>query len=164
MSNILVVQPHRALQHAFVIALFPEHHVQLTDKIPEAESAAKADLVIIDAGALRRRRPLTGEDLSRIQSWRVPIIWLDDEALGGASKVVHLTPPLNREQLRTAVTDCLRSSSPRRPAPVPATTRAKSLTTAADTMADEKEVIELVDVFEESSGPEEANMDASNKE
>jgi hypothetical protein len=161
MSNILVVQPHRVLQHAFVIALFPEHHVQLTDNIPDAENIAQADLVIVDAGALRARQLLTGEELSRIQSWGVPVLWIEENASGGG---MHLTLPVSRDELRSAVANCLRSPSTPRSPVVRAAKGAERATPAVEATEAEKEVIELVDVFEEASGPEEVDMHASNKE
>ena len=176
MSNILIVQPHKMLQQALVVALFPEHHVQIMEKLPEAESAAEADVVIIDGGALRARNSLTGHELSAVQSWRVPIIWIDTEALSGAaaSKLVRLTPPLKKEELRTAVAACLRSSSVPQPAavssaarPVPAVAaRAKptELKPAAVVADDEKEFIELDEVFDEVSSPADGNVDARNKD
>ena len=42
MTKILVIQPHKMLQQAIVVALFPDYHVQVSEKIPEAEPAADA--------------------------------------------------------------------------------------------------------------------------
>jgi hypothetical protein len=176
MSNILVVQPHKMLQQAFVIALSPEHHVLVLGKIPDAESAAGADLVIIDAGALRARNLLTGRELSALQSWLVPIIWLDTEALIGAAtaKLVCLTPPVKREELRTAVAACLQVLSAPQPTGVPSVAsaisevatdaKATEPTPAAVGGDDEKEIIELVDVFDEVSSPDDGNVEARNKD
>ena len=175
MSNILIVEPHKMLQQAFVVALFPEHHVQVMEKLPDAESGTAADLVIIDAGALRARSLLTRDALSAVQSWGLPIIWIDTEALSGAagSSLLHLSPPVKREELRTAVAACLQASSAPKPSASSARASVRSDVAAEAKAAEpkraagggdgEKEFIELVDVFDETSSADDGNVEARNK-
>jgi len=49
----LVIEPHKMLQHAFSVALFPEHQVQVMEMIPGAMAVKEFDAVVVDAGALR---------------------------------------------------------------------------------------------------------------
>jgi DNA-binding response OmpR family regulator len=169
MSKILVVEPEKMLQHAIVVALFPEHHVHLSEKIPEAEPLAEADLAIIDAGALRERDLLTAGAVRAVQKWRVPVVLIDAEALGdvGASKNFgRLITPLKRDELRAAVAHGLRSlaAADATLAPAvkggtsPVATKKKTSELQPDSVAygNGKEVIELVDVIEETPGHDEA--------
>ena len=172
MSRILVVQPHRMLQQAIVVALFPEHQVRLMEQIPEA--VADADLVIIDAAALRERNSLTGREIRVLENWNVPIVWIDAEAPrepDQGARLQLLTPPLKRDALRTVVADGLRLL----PAQEPSADRAANRSAGANTRQAEpkpdglaaggnKEIIELVDVFEEISGPGERELGAGNKD
>jgi hypothetical protein len=80
MSRILVVQPHKMLQHAFSVALFPEHQVKIMERIPDAAALKDVDLVIVDALALRQRDSLAQQELSEVQNWKTPTIWIDKDA------------------------------------------------------------------------------------
>ncbi len=109
MSRILVVQPHKMLQQALVIALFPEHEVEVFDKIPAAESLAAADVLIIDAVALRGGDALSTREVRAVQSCRVPVVWIDTDAppdTAAFTKLVRLSPPLKRDELRGAAAEC----------------------------------------------------------
>ena len=37
------------------------------------------DLAIVDAASLRERSLLTAPELHKIQSWKIPIVWIDDD-------------------------------------------------------------------------------------
>ncbi|MGH7855543.1 MAG: hypothetical protein ACREP3_19000 [Candidatus Binatia bacterium] len=174
MSRILVVQPHRMLQQAFVVALFPEHQVQVLAEIPEV--SADADVVIIDAAAMRERDLLTARELRRVQSWNVPIVWVDDEvvAKGSAeSNSARLTAPIKRDDLRTAVAECLRSLSAPQPTKAPKAIRSvvpvaktKHIESKPESVASgsDREFIELVDVFEETPERDDGGAEARNKD
>ena len=176
MSRILVVQPAKMLQQAFVVALFPEHHVRVLEKIPEAEPAAEADLVIIDAGALRERDSLPAQDVRAAQSWRVPVVWIGVEALGALAatkNLVQLSAPVKRDELRTAVSESLRApssgqASPERAAkrPGPAVATKQKTTPKRDGVAadQDSEFIDLVDVIDETPGRDDSEAEAGSKE
>ncbi|MGH7794361.1 MAG: hypothetical protein ACREQ2_05635 [Candidatus Binatia bacterium] len=162
MSRILVVQPSKMLQQAFAFALAAEHQIQVTEKIPESQAAPEADLAIVDADALRDGDAAAMRRLNAIRSWRIPIVWIGAEtppAEPAASKFVQLTPPLDRESLKKALADCLGSptSAPSRQSP--STPKSPAASASKETKpkgpqrnavaADDKEVIELVEVVDE---------------
>jgi hypothetical protein len=78
MSRILVIQPHKMLQHAFSIALFPEHQVEVAETMPDAAALKDVDLVIVDAAALRERDAMAAGELRDVQNWKTPTIWIDN--------------------------------------------------------------------------------------
>jgi hypothetical protein len=148
MSKILVVQPYKMLQHALVIALFPEHQVKIVEKLPTDWAAEGADLAIIDAVALRGKTSTTANELRALENGRLPILWIDTETNAGdaPSKLARLTPPLTKEELRTAVAELLRPEAP----PTEAS-GAKAAMAGGDKVGGEKNIIELVDVFDEAA-------------
>lgn len=158
MSKILVVQPYKMLQHALVIALFPEHQVKIVEKLPTDWAAEDADLAIIDAVALRGKTSMTANEVRALENGRLPILWIDTETTAGdaPSKLARLTPPLTKEELRTAVAELLRQEAP--PTGVsggqahsPAPHGAMAAMAGADKIGGEKNIIELVDVFDEAA-------------
>jgi hypothetical protein len=163
MSKVLVVQPHKMLQQAIVVALFPEHQVQVLERIPATDPSAEVDVVIIDAGALDERGTLSADEVQAVQSWQTPIIWIGSESArqrAASKNRLQLAAPIKREELRAAVAESLRSRAVEPHAAEPATKRSavvsarkKTAEPKADSLAadNEKEVIELVDVFEEIS-------------
>jgi hypothetical protein len=171
MNRIVVVQPHRMLQQAFAVALLPEHEVRVVENIPAAEALAAADLLIIDAAALRHGDTLWTHEVSAIQSCHVPVVWIDAEPPPVAfAKMVRLTPPLKRDELRSAAAEGLRLA-----ASLPAAIPKQGRTVAAKTKGIEpkpenarsenaKPIIELVDVFEETPRSDESNADAGDKD
>jgi hypothetical protein len=156
MSKILVVQPHRILRHAFAVAL-AEHQVEAVEIIPEAKALKAADVVIVDAGALRERGALTARELQLVKSWQVPTLWIDPDGKPPNEKFKQLTWPLGRDELKKAVAECLakpigKSESIAAPenrggAPVAEKQAPRELEASEPAGAD-KQVIELVDVVE----------------
>lgn len=153
MSRIILVQPYKMLQHAFVVALFPEHHVRIVQDLNAAESvAADGDCVIVDGAALRGRN--SGE--IPMPRWQLPTIWIDSAlpADTGAAQVLLVAAPFTREELKSAVACLLRAQGePERSgaaaAPVTATEKPKTPKVRRAKAAAGKEIIELVDVIEE---------------
>jgi hypothetical protein len=152
------------LQQAFVIALFPEHHVRVLEKIPEAEPA-ETDLVIVDAAALCERGSLPALDIGAVQSWRIPVVWIGAEVVSGlaASKnLARLSAPVKRDALRSAVTEGLRAppadhgSAQRAEKRFDSVVAAKKKTSEPKldsvTGGQDQKIIELVDVIEEVPG------------
>jgi hypothetical protein len=154
------------LQQAIVVALFPEHHVQVLEKIPEAEPAAEVDLVIIDSAALCERDSPTAGGVRAVQSWRLPVIFMGAGTIGDKAAPKNskrLIMPLKRDDLKTAVAESLRLPAQRRassaePAPtssasaVAAKKKASGVEPDGVTSDNGKEVIELTDVIEEIPG------------
>ena len=158
MSKILVVQPHRILRHALAVALAPDHRVEAVEIIPEAGDPKTADMVIIDAGALRERGALTARELRLMEPWQVPTLWIDPDAMLPNKKFKNLTWPLSREELKKAVAECLTKAivasesvgTPEKRDGAPAAGKKERRAAKASEPAAEvdKHVIELVDVVE----------------
>jgi hypothetical protein len=170
MSKILVIQPHKMLQQALVVALFPEHHVRVMERIPGA--VVDADLVIIDAAALRERNSLTEREIRALDNCNLPIVWIDAEAPGEPerkSRLLHLMPPLKRDDLKAVVADCLRSLPVQESADRAANRSVPANTRQAEPKPDgfagdgNKEIIELLDVFEEIPARDGGESEARNK-
>ena len=160
MSKIFIVQPHKMLRHAFAIALSPDHEVEISKTMPASADLQGSDLAIVDAASLRERSSLTAPELRTIQSWKIPIIWIDDDVEIQAptrDKLLRLKAPIDKETLQKTVAQCLGQSGANQPtsktrsrAPSPAPSKAKppeakSSQSAADA---EKKFIELVDIVE----------------
>jgi hypothetical protein len=166
MSRILVIQPHKMLQHAFSVALFPEHQVQVMEKIPDAAALKDVDLVIVDAAALRQQASLAQRELSEVQSWKTPTIWIDKDADSQAptrEKLVLLQAPSGKDLLVRAMAECLGPLDTGKQAANPIRSGAASLASTTgmakpqgDTAATnaEENFIELVEVVEEGSARE----------
>jgi hypothetical protein len=163
MSRILVVQPYKMLQQAFAVALFPEHHVRVLEKLPGVDPSAEADLVIIDAGALREGGVLAGGEDRAVRTWRIPVVWIGSDARGAeatAQNRLLLSAPLKRDELRAAVGEGLRSSLEQTAKPATKSTKAVSakkktaVPNPEPAVADNgTKIIELVEVIEEMSDP-----------
>jgi hypothetical protein len=150
MSKILVVQPYRMLQHAFAAALFPEHQVELTEKIPAADSIQGAAAAIVDAGALKEQGRLGSQELLAVKSWQIPTVWIDAGAscpTPARENLFALDETLTKESLHKALALCLKGGNV---SPEAAFAPGSAGTAEGDSAAD-KEVIELVEVVEEES-------------
>jgi hypothetical protein len=148
------------LQHAFSVALFPEHQVQVMERIPDAAALKDVDLVIVDAVALRQRDSLAQQELSEVQNWKTPTIWIDKDADSQAptrEKLMLLQAPSGKDLLVRAMAQCLGTVETRKQAPNPIRSdeaRPASTTgTAKPQRATnvEENFIELVEVVEEGS-------------
>src|ERR1700693_4818712 len=90
MSKILVVEPHRMLQQALALALFPEHEVKIASAIPEPSGLRDFDAVIFDAGLTGESDGTCDAAIRAVQSWKVPTVWVQGFSHG---------PTLQRENL-----------------------------------------------------------------
>lgn len=164
MSRVLIIQPHKMLQHAFSVAHFPEHQVQVMERIPDAAELKDVDLVIVDAAALRHRDSLAQRELSEVQRWKIPTIWLDKDADSQAptrEKLVLLQTLSGKDSLLKAMAECLGTPDTRNQAANPIRSGTVLSTTEAakqqgDTPATnaKENFIELVEVVEEGSARE----------
>jgi len=162
MSRILVVQPSKMLQQALAFALASEHQIRVADKIPEADATPEADLAIVDAAALAEREPAALRKFDVIRRWQIPVVWLGSELSAldeAAGKFVRLTPPLDRESLKRALADILGApthGARREPEPAPAAdlkqTKPRAMDKGPGAGENNKEVIDLLEVFEEQPG------------
>ena len=165
MSKILVIQPHRMLQQAIALSLFPEHEVQMAEAVPESLAAKDFDAVIVDAASLQETRRLAPQTVRAIQNWKVPTIWIEGSEPFQApqrGKLVLMKRPIAREVLQSSLAECLGISTGAKrngTASMPdQDTRGSTTGTAneerdiASTAAQNAKFIELVDVVEEGPG------------
>jgi hypothetical protein len=158
MSRILVIQPHKMLQHAFSVALFPEHQVEVMEMFPDVAAVKNVDLVIVDAAALRERDSLTTRDLGDVQNWKTPTIWIDRAAVAQAptsEKLMVIDQPIGKDTLQKALAECLGTVNAAKQSVNAKSSRAESPSpTEGDSAAVESQVIDLVEVVEEGSARE----------
>ncbi len=110
MSKILVIQAHKMLQQAIILALSPDHQIEAADSIPETERIAGFDALVVDAGSLRKDQARGAQAYRRFEGWQVPIIWIDsDESPSPPTRVklVRVKKPIARESLIAALAECL---------------------------------------------------------
>jgi hypothetical protein len=109
MSNVLVIEPRKILQHATAIALFPEHEARIVDAIPEAAVLRECDAVIVDAVTLREANALSAQTLSAMEQWTSPVVWIDGDAprAPNCANLVIVKRPVSRDELRAALATCL---------------------------------------------------------
>ena len=157
MNRILVIEPSQMLRHAFVVALSPEYQVETSVDFPDATVAGMADLIIVNAAALKAYEKLDGNERAMVRAWEKAVIWIDDEELaepGEFSTFIRLHWPIDRSGLKTAITNCLQklpamSGQPLKPkkltAPALQTVQSSE---ANSTEHGQKRLIELVDIVE----------------
>ena len=158
MSKILIIEPYRMLQHAFSAALFPEHEIELLESMPEPQALKDAEVLIVDAAALREHGSFDAGKLRAPQNWKIPTIWIDSLPAPEAparDKLLSIKQVFTKEALQKALAECLGSSAGDKktasPAATPGGDAVKSYDqSSAHSQADQK-VIELVDVVEEGS-------------
>ena len=164
MTRILLIEPDRMLQHAFTMALFPEHQAKVAYSIPES-TPEESDLLIVDAVALQSREAISAQQLRLLAAWKLPMIWIGGNQLIPAAirdQVVGIEPPLMKEGLQRALVECLgKTAIPKRDGDAAARRgetravakpRAMRKTNAAP--SDSGKFIELIDVVEEVSASE----------
>ena len=114
MSRILLIEPDLMLRHALTIALFPEHQVAAASAVPDW-AAQDLDLLIVDAGALQERSLLSARERARLQKMELPLLWFGpDAALPDCDRDrwLRLQAPLNKEDLRRGLAQCLGATGP----------------------------------------------------
>ncbi|MGE5307249.1 MAG: hypothetical protein ACM3TN_28415 [Alphaproteobacteria bacterium] len=155
MSKILVIQPHKMLQHAIALSLFPQHQAQMASSIPESGEVKDVDAVIVDAASLTETHRLSAQAIRLLQDWNLPIIWIDSvdsSAMPIDENFVAVRTPILKKSLQSAVAQCL-GELPKRAGKRTRTTdqgQRSSRNVAASAEPVKGEVIELVDVVEET--------------
>jgi hypothetical protein len=160
MSKILVVEPHRMLQQAIGLSLFPEHEVTFADALPHRNAAEISgyDAVVLDAAALREKNAFSPEAARAIQRWKIPMIWLetgDGPVAPSRQTCVVLQRPVAKERLLAALADCLGVARAKRVENASTVAREPSRVSLVSANGpskphiDEARIIELVDVVEE---------------
>jgi DNA-binding NarL/FixJ family response regulator len=160
MAKVLIIEPHKLLQQAIALALFPEHEARV-EAAPTAAAIGELqgiDLIVLDAGALRDRDQLTPEVLRALQQTPVPVLWLDDDAEARPpkrDKLELVAKPIERDALQTALARLISggASPPRRKAraasePKAAESKASRKKPAGDSEPSEIPLIDLVEIVD----------------
>ena len=156
MSKILLFEPSKLLQHACILALFPEHDVEIIHNVDSSTHGADADLAIIDAAALRIADAETKAD-NRSRPWHLPTILIGAATISSShfSEAAVLSMPFTKEQLRAAITQILGRGSAKAAAhshdsqEVRNRTKSKASNVISSNQdTGDRQVIELVEVFE----------------
>jgi hypothetical protein len=156
MTKILVIQPHKMLQQAMALSLFPQYQARMTPVIPEAAEIEDVDAIIIDAASLRETHGLTAEGMVSLQRSKVPVIWIDggeSQSAPTREKVVVIKRTVERQSLQKAVAECLSESAKEVRKEMASALAQEPRSTAHAAVNDKRgkaEVIELVDVVQES--------------
>ena len=157
MGKILLIEPHRVLQQAIALYLFPEHDVQVDEGGGASGGAVLdgIDLVIVDASALREKNRLSPELARAIQGSSVPTLWIDENEFADSpkrDKLAVVMKPIESAAFQSALTDLLSGSRPREDRKKAAPEKLKAH--KAKSGKAEPEPIELVEVVEEESSAE----------
>lgn len=174
MSKILLIEPYKILRQAIGLSLVPEHEVQVDEGLSPDRVGCfdDYDLVIVDAAALREKGRLTAEVGDGIQTSKAAVLWLEDDESSEApkrDKLVKIRKPIEKGSFQAAVSDLLSSERVFEPKTAPGTAEAtnpgkrektteKKSAEASDQTA--FEFIDLVEVVQEESSPEEAKKPA----
>jgi hypothetical protein len=158
MSKILVVEPYKILQRAIAVSFFPEHQVQVIEQVSEMSVLEQRsyDVVIIDAGALHEKNA-AGDLNRRLQDWRIPIIWLEENMSRAApvrENLVVLRKPIARNDLLAALARCQAKGSTIPPTDTHEKRRSKTASVDTEVKPDSEHrtaIIELVHVVEEEA-------------
>src|SRR5512142_2680865 len=157
MSRILVIQPHKMLQQAILLSLFPRHEARIMAAIPNDAELENVDAMIIDGASLRETQGFSEPLVRSLQRWKIPTVWIesgDASAPTIGARMVVIKKPIVKEALQQALAECLgeakptaRSTAIQQPDPA---SGASALATGDSEPAAGGEVIELVDVVEET--------------
>ena len=161
MAKVLIIEPHKLLQQAIALALFPEHEARV-EAAPNAAAIGELqgiDLIVIDAGALRDRDQLSPDVVRAVQQTPVPILWLDDDAEARPpkrDKLELVAKPIERDALQSALATLISGAAPpppRRKAravaePKAAESKPSRKKPAGDSEPSEIPLIDLVEIVE----------------
>src|SRR5919198_1905982 len=112
MSKILLIEPHRVLQQAITLFLFPAHEVEVQGnaKGSRVESLDNYDLIVVAGAALREHGELSSEFSRALQVSKTPVVWLEEDDGSHPVKRANLVvvkKPIERELFQTAVSNLL---------------------------------------------------------
>ncbi len=148
MSRVLLVEPHKILQQAITLALFPEHEIEVRGSVDRTglNSLEDYELIIVDGAALREIKALTSEVTMALQNSSIPTLWIEEEESAGVpkrDKLLVLKKPIERDTLHKNVASLLGSKRPAK-----AESKAKA---ARGNEQESFEFIELVDVVDDQT-------------
>jgi hypothetical protein len=166
MGKILLIEPHRVLQQAIALSLFPGHDVRVEDGAGASTAAVLdgMDLVIVDAAALRASSRLSPELARAIQGSSIPTLWIEENESADPpkrDKLVVVMTPIENAAFQSALADLLSGSHPRQERRKAAPGEQK--TQAAKGEKAQPEPIELVEIVEEESSAEKSETPKKSK-
>jgi hypothetical protein len=109
MGKVLLIEPHKVLQQALALSLFPEHDVRVQESIEATMLASlDIDLLIIDAAALREKGHLTTELQGALAGFNTPTLWIGDgHEAAKIRKLAIIAKPIDPTALQGAVATLL---------------------------------------------------------
>ena len=149
MSRVLLIEPHRVLQQALALALFPEHDVRVEESIDAGVIGGlkEVDLLIVDTAALRNAGKLTAEIRRALEAAKTPTLWIDDDsARPKRANLTVMAPPIASGSLQSAVAELLSGKS-EKPKKAAAAAKAGDVEEPDESGA---QLIDLVEVVEEA--------------
>lgn len=160
MGKIVLIEPHRVLQQAIALSLFPEHEVRVEESLaaPAVAGLGEIDLLIVDAAALGEKSQLPPELVRAIGDSAVPTLWIDDKDSARAparDKLAVIAKPIENAALQKAVAEFVYPGLEKgRKTPAPAgpqagKSREKESADASGATGDQP--IELVEIVEEAA-------------
>ncbi len=174
MSKILLIEPYKMLRQAISLSLTPEHEVQVDEGLSSDRigSLDNYDLLIVDAAALRERGRLTAEVAGDIQACKAGVLWLEDDESSEApkrDKLVRIRKPIEKGTFQAALSGLLSSEGVPKPETALGTAETpkpgrheKAMDKKRAEVSDQTafEFIDLVDVVQKESNPEQAKKPA----
>lgn len=162
MSKVLIIEPHRMLQQAFVLTMSSEDEVCAMNKIEDSGvgNLGDFDLVIVDAAALREVNALNPEVTRALQAADVPALWLEEGEPAQTpmrDNLIVLRKPVEREAFHNALTKLLKpqagAEDPRGSAEAGADKKRDAKTQKSGTTSSQEsfEFIDLTDVVKEAT-------------
>src|SRR5258706_2041970 len=79
MGKVVLIEPHKVLQQALALSLFPAHEVRVEQTLaaPALSELGEVDLLIVDAAALAEKNQLPPELVRAIGGSALPTLWID---------------------------------------------------------------------------------------
>jgi len=168
MGKILLIEPHRVLQQAIALSLFPGHDVRVEDGAGASTAAVLdgMDLVIVDAAALRASGRLSPELARSIQGSSIPTLWIDENESADPpkrDKLAVVMTPIENAAFQSALADLLAYSSPQQERKKAALSGEQKAQKGKSKVKTEGEPIELVEIVEEESSAENSETPKKSK-
>jgi len=159
MGKIFLIEPHRILQQAIALSLFPEHDVQVAEAADAAtvDALKEIELLIIDAAALRESDKLSPEINRAIQRSSIPTMWIDETESAGSpnrDKLAVVLKPIESGVFQSAIAGLLSSSNPKKDAKKSAVSGEPKTRKSKGVQQAGAEPIELVEIVEDEPASE----------
>jgi hypothetical protein len=152
MAKVLLVEPHKVLQQALALSLFPEHDVRVVESIDGSAVSALADveLLIVDAAALREKDQFTAELRRALEASKLAVLWIDESGdPPKRERLAAIARPVDSATLQSVVAALLPGAAAKPPSKQRDEQKTEKI---AAKEAAESPLIDLVEVVEEVPG------------